>query len=416
MADTTDNSKKLINASSLDRFAQKLDERIQEDIGALVNVIDKLSEFTESLDDKLGERTLKYVTQEEYDALTDAEKANETMMWIIIGDDNLIVGGSNSGNTEGLDNKQNKIDGDLITEDKTIVGAINEVREMIPCYDTRVGETKTYTFDGNFENKENIDNGKLAKISDDVYTLEQLEQATNVSIELSTDDGRTESHTFDSLDGLVHEMPISDGQTVLIVLEGYIYITNTEVTLGGTVIPPGMWASSIEYGHISKLEFYIGSSGELKEIDFKFIKTAMNTKPGLNVEGEKNEVFMPDEDEPTETQSMPGAEIFNSYSGAYKNVAVGDYSHAEGWGTLALGIASHAEGGLSSAIGMGTHAEGYSTLASGNYSHAEGNNTIASGENQHVEGKFNIEDTENKYAHIVGNGDDNGPSNAHTLD
>lgn len=78
-----------------------------------------------------------------------------------------------------------------------------------------------------------------------------------------------------------------------------------------------------------------------------------------------------------------GAEIFNT-----SNIAIGDYSHAEG----------------------------YQTTARGNYSHAEGAGTKAIGEHSHVQGKWNIEDTENKYAHIVGNGEQFDKSNAHTLD
>ena len=46
-------------------------------------------------------------------------------------------------------------------------------------------------------------------------------------------------------------------------------------------------------------------------------------------------------------------EIFNTYNGDYKNVASGNYSHAEGSDTKALGDYSHAEG--------------YNTTASGHY-------------------------------------------------
>lgn len=68
------------------------------------------------------------------------------------------------------------------------------------------------------------------------------------------------------------------------------------------------------------------------------------------------------------------------------------------------------------AYGYGSHAEGLYTKAKGDVSHSEGDHTIASGETQHVQGKYNIEDTENKYAHIVGNGNWDVRSNAHTLD
>ena len=63
-------------------------------------------------------------------------------------------------------------------------------------------------------------------------------------------------------------------------------------------------------------------------------------------------------------------------------------------------------------------------MALGDYSHAEGNQTIAACQSQHVQGEFNIIDPEfdvnndkrGRYAHIVGNGDVNTRSNAHTLD
>lgn len=123
-----------------------------------------------------------------------------------------------------------------------------------------------------------------------------------------------------------------------------------------------------------------------------------------------------------------GAEIFNSYE---KNVASGEFSHAEGYLTTASGPSSHTEGCYTEAFrwaahaegnnaianGDCSHAEGNKTIANGSYSHAEGYYTIASGESQHVQGKYNVEDTSNKYVHIVGKGTSNSKrSNAHTLD
>lgn len=107
-----------------------------------------------------------------------------------------------------------------------------------------------------------------------------------------------------------------------------------------------------------------------------------------------------------------GAEVFNSL----RNTASGECSHAEGYNTTASGVDSHAEGFKTTASGYNSHAEGGYTTASGGNSHAEGYKTIAAGANSHVQGKYNIEDTANKYAHIVGNGELNEPSNAHTLD
>lgn len=106
----------------------------------------------------------------------------------------------------------------------------------------------------------------------------------------------------------------------------------------------------------------------------------------------------------------------NSHAEGESTTASGDQSHAEGFKTTASGGSSHAEGSNTTASGDTSHAEGNGTTASANNSHAEGIGTIASGEEQHVQGRHNIEDTENKYAHIVGNGDYDTCSNAHTLD
>lgn len=98
-----------------------------------------------------------------------------------------------------------------------------------------------------------------------------------------------------------------------------------------------------------------------------------------------------------------------------KYTVIGDYSTALGDNTVASEHASHAEGYETMAKGKGAHAEGGNTKASGYFSHAEGYHTTAIGEYQHVQGKYNIADTTN-YAHIVGNGSEDEPSNAHTID
>lgn len=106
----------------------------------------------------------------------------------------------------------------------------------------------------------------------------------------------------------------------------------------------------------------------------------------------------------------------SSHAEGSNTTASGGCSHAEGYKTVASGSISHAEGNTATASGNYSHAEGNATTASGYNSHAEGHGTIAHGENQHAEGKYNIEDADDKYAHIVGNGNSNNKSNAHTLD
>ena len=76
-------------------------------------------------------------------------------------------------------------------------------------------------------------------------------------------------------------------------------------------------------------------------------------------------------------------EIFNEYS---RNVASGDFSHAEGAGTNASGEYSHAEGTGTTAQAIAAHAEGAATKAIGDQSHAEGVQTSAEKQAAHAEG------------------------------
>lgn len=96
------------------------------------------------------------------------------------------------------------------------------------------------------------------------------------------------------------------------------------------------------------------------------------------------------------------------------NTAVGEYSHAEGKGTIASGAESHSEGYMTKALAycahaegnqtvvtdINSHAEGLSTTASGGQCHAEGYSTIASGNCSHSEG--NTTTASGKYAHSEG--------------
>ena len=79
------------------------------------------------------------------------------------------------------------------------------------------------------------------------------------------------------------------------------------------------------------------------------------------------------------------AEIFGDYT---SNIAVGQWSIAEGSGTIAKGRASHAEGAMTQALADGTHTEGYQTKATGYWSHAEGEMTIVSSYASHAEGSY----------------------------
>ena len=87
----------------------------------------------------------------------------------------------------------------------------------------------------------------------------------------------------------------------------------------------------------------------------------------------------------TTVTASPNAEIFGDYT---SNIAVGQWSIAEGSGTVAKGRASHAEGAMTQALNDGTHTEGYQTKATGYWSHAEGEMTTVSSYASHAEGSY----------------------------
>jgi hypothetical protein len=79
---------------------------------------------------------------------------------------------------------------------------------------------------------------------------------------------------------------------------------------------------------------------------------------------------------------------YGSHAEGSNTTAFGARSHAEGSTTTALGNFSHSEGVLTTATGQGSHSEGSTTIASGDTSHAEGKNTIAAGNTSHAEGYY----------------------------
>lgn len=95
----------------------------------------------------------------------------------------------------------------------------------------------------------------------------------------------------------------------------------------------------------------------------------------------------------------------------------GKWEAVKGVGSVGTGVNAEVfNGTYNQASGDYSQARGSYTKAKGYASTAEGECTVATARNQHVQGQFNIEDTEEKYAHIVGNGFDGSPSNAHTID
>lgn len=119
---------------------------------------------------------------------------------------------------------------------------------------------------------------------------------------------------------------------------------------------------------------------KVHKLDEKYI----DYKPGRTVTGQEFEIPNHQYGDDEETLiAGEGAEIFNDY---LDNIAIGEYSHAEGTWTRAVGYCSHAEGDCTYAFGDDSHAEGFCTQTFNYNAHAEGAYTIASGEQSHAEG------------------------------
>lgn len=334
-----------------------------------------------------------------------------------------------------------------ISYDRLLSGELKQLNgELLPeglPYDSREFEEVILAIDENFditgketvvlqveeiENEETVTNNKMfVKLYDSDFDVKQVIQEGLL---------KCYGQTFPANDYYYQD-------------EEYYLIINQFIVAekSGTVFTKGIWGlysvnEELYYNpdedELVSLIFKVVKNGELHIMDSKFIPY----KPGLIIE-EGTEVFPSiwyiDEESGVygvgddEFFIGKGAEIFNDYYTDIndysvglinRNIAVGNYSHAEGRASYAKGDYSHTEGYNTYAAKDCAHAEGHFCQAVGEHSHAEGSLTQALGKNQHVQGILNIPDPDNKYAHIVGNGiledeeylDGITFSNAHTLD
>ena len=234
------------------------------------------------------------------------------------------------------------------------------------------------------------------------------------------------------------------------VLAGYI-IPNETVAEAAGFPSAGLYLWKLEY---STNAMYVNSLTieNNKKIDEKYIPFKLN-----NLVDGSGEYSIETADQEAKALGT------NSAAMGYGTLVYGDYSHAEGYGSIGMGsvtlsgdanATTYSLSSANSAIEVGkilnynnnyakiiacspdnltitldrtlsseallneyvTRVE-YDTVVSGDYSHAEGKGVLVFSDAQHVQGKYNISDADNIYAHIVGNGVyDNNRSNAHTLD
>ena len=128
--------KKLLALDGLDLIVKALDERnkglINSESDRAIAQENALLDNINSVREMFGGKSIRYVTKAEYDELTEAELNNDTIVYFItdvtdVSHEHVNKQFLDSLNQEVLDAKQNKEDQNLATEDKTIIGAINEL-------------------------------------------------------------------------------------------------------------------------------------------------------------------------------------------------------------------------------------------------------------------------------------------------
>lgn len=153
-------------------------------------VFDNLNQDIDEVRNMLGGKSLVYLTQAEYDELSEEEKNDEDVVYCITDAADISHEHANQEfldglNQEVLDAKQNKEDQNLLTENKTIVGAINELQTLSEELDTDIFdlqakaiELETYKADKEYvDNKlSTMDAITLNGYSIWVGTAEELEQ------------------------------------------------------------------------------------------------------------------------------------------------------------------------------------------------------------------------------------------------
>lgn len=233
--------------------------------------------------------------------------------------------------------------------------------------------------------------------------------------ELGTPDVEIKVNVTGCNDGVgIKDITITGG-AVTDPMAGNVYTLNFKLSDGTEkpiefIVPQGVSVTGAEInaeGHliITKSD---GQTIDAGKVDAENLSTATNLVNGIAVGSLRSVTAKPETDE---------------YKLGHYATALGTHTTAEGDGAFsmgngcsAIGTAAFASGGASIAIGAYSHTEGFATQASGKCAHSEGYGNTAFDYCQHVQGKYCDPGIPGKYAHIVGNGDKDKSSNAHTLD
>ena len=202
---------KLININNLDKLSKALDARYKELINEeKARAIDEEEALQSEIDitkEMFDGKSIKYISQAEYDALTEEERNSDTITYFITDAEDISHEHENKEFLDGLsqevlDNKVDKEDEGLNTEDKTIVGAINELQSGIQTIESDKAD-QSYVD----EKLEVVDAITLNGYSLWVGTTEELEAITernHNTLYFEIDDGTDEEVVqVDIVDGVL---------------------------------------------------------------------------------------------------------------------------------------------------------------------------------------------------------------------
>ena len=410
-----DSNKKIVCVEQLERALGGVIELHDKDIKdvseAATEAINAILELDSEIDQRLDNKSFRFVTQEEYDNLTEEDLNEENIVWCI--EDEL-------GSSFIQDVLTKEIE-ELNTSNKTVVNSINELSDNIPNIISEKelvripASTLVVNIGGEFEiDFVNFDENKCY-----LYEYNGIRSYTDkieVDYQGCKSIGFGEYYTGEIRGSINSGYNINwdkDATKAVVIIQ----VLKDNTNLSDLVI------KELEINHLNNLlldhDLEIENSISIgRKVSSSIGEHSFAVGDGVEASGNYSHaegyysLAQGDRSHAEGTQTI--AEGNNSHAEG-QNTYAGHCAHAEGDGTVAEQFGAHAEG-QNTYAGMYAHAEGVESRAEGNVSHAEGKGVIAQGRYQHAQGKYNVP-LGNDYAHVVGSGNsDEDRKNAHTLD
>ena len=307
----------------------------------------------------------------------------------------VVVGGTAN---IALSGKQDRIDNSLLTNDKSIVGAINELKLEVGSQDVigfayneelnsfAAGDASTATGQNSFAegwgtsasgNQSHAEGNQTIASAPQAHAEGWGTQAANNGAHAEGDEtiaSGAYSHAEGEKSQAVENYAHAEGKGSVAAGAQSHAEGNSTKTFGNQSHAEGYGSQAIGNGAHAEGDSTVAYAPYSHAEGANSVAGYYGEKPTLN-----------SLTKPSNTGDDKGG---YAHAEGAACLAVGKASHAEGCKTIATGENSHAEGYYSHANGEGSHAEGFECYADGAYSHAEGIKNHAYDEAEHVCGKF----------------------------